>query len=210
MNFFQVSSKNNIKYTTWVNVFSYFPGLTFALLLVKMSKSGFSKGNKRKQKKHTLCIKILVIFLAHYICHIQKPQSKNSVLTLLSRLSVLKQMNDSLLYCTGREYSSYFTRLLQSKKGDKKMNFPWSSPASFQGQIGYWSPSLCLLRESLACQNWSPPWRLPISQCWLILCRLWLAEPNQGWWERGWGWWERGWGWLSAVTVSLALSAHDQ
>lgn len=123
MNFFQVSSKNNIKYTTWVNVFSYFPGLTFALLLVKMSKSGFSKGNKRKQKKHTLCIKILVIFLAHYICHIQKPQIKNSVLTLLSRLSVLKQMNDSLLYCTGREYSSYFTRLLQSKKGIRKWIF---------------------------------------------------------------------------------------
>lgn len=60
--------------------------------------------------------------------------------------------------------------------------------ASFQCQIGYWSPSLCLSRKTLACQNRSLPWRLPISQRWLILCELWPAAPNQGWWERGWGW----------------------
>lgn len=64
----------------------------------------------------------------------------------------------------------------------------FSIRASFQGQIGYWSPSLCLLRQTLACQNRSLPWRLPISQCWLILCKLWPATPNQGWWERGGGW----------------------
>lgn len=86
---------------------------------------------------------------------------------------------------------------------ENKMNFPWSILDSFQGQIGYWSSSLCLLRESLACQNRSPPWRLPISQCWLILCKLWPTGPNQGWWEWGWGW-------LSEVAVSSAVDTHDQ
>ena len=103
---------------------------------------------------------------------------------------VSRPVTDSRPWWTGREGSSQFSRLFVQRKEKNKMNFPFDPfQPHCRGQIEYWSASLCLLRESLACQNRSPVWRPPISQLWLILCSLWPVGPNQGWWAGGWGGW---------------------
>lgn len=100
-----------------------------------------------------------------------------------------------LLYWSGM-CTNTSSALTSSCLEGNKMNFPPSISASFWGRIGYWSPSLCLLREIIACPNRSPRWQMPTSQYWLI---LWPAGPNQGWWERGWRW-----------ECEVAVDAHDQ
>lgn len=197
------ASKTVLDCSSWENALGYFPPLDFSL----STKGKWATLELKQSHEEVWWNKqVCSFFSARYLWHKVKTADHKGV-TIQSYL--LRQgysyTNDewftSLLY-----WSWMFIILFLDSPGteeENKMNFPWSILASFQGQIGYWSPSLCLLRESLACQNRSLPWRLPISQSWLILCKLCPAGPNQGWWERGWGW-------LSESAVSQAVDAHDQ
>lgn len=127
---------------------------------------GWRSQRKCSCRSNMLCVLLMLGFLsARYVSHIP-----NCSLTINSaKVSQIQAVNNSLPYCTSHECSSYFSGFCGLNWG------AWNNffiLASFQGQIGYWSRSLCLLGERLACQNWSLPRWLTICQRWLILWKL--------------------------------------
>lgn len=103
-------------------------------------------------------------------------------LARLANVSHIQAMKDWLLYCTSLGCSSCFPR---QGRGDWNEFFIL---ASFQGQIAYWFHFFVYYGGLVHAKIGLRSWRLPISQCWLILCRLWPATPNQGWSEGVAGW----------------------
>lgn len=124
--------------------------------------------------KHTLCV---VHFSALYVSHISKLQMtkmQSYNIARLANVSHIQAMKDWLLYCTSRGCSSCFPR---QGRGDWNEFFIL---ASFQGQIAYWFHFFVYYGGLVHAKIGLRSWRLPISQCWLILCSLWPATPNQG------------------------------